>query len=131
MNFIKFNHISLTLIISFALQSYIICTSSSNSSTKIKEKISDLALSFVKYDMEIGRDAGSYELKNNNKINLAYFTPWNKEGEFFVKKFAKKLDIISPVWFDLKPEILQGEYNTNVSQYTLTLLTFTIKIVDI
>jgi len=52
--------------------------------------------------------------KKNNKINLVYFTPWNNQGEEMIVKYAKKLDIFSPVWFDLKPELLDKKYNTNI-----------------
>lgn len=73
------------------------------------------SIKFEDYHKEISSKGVNENTKNNKKgINLVYFSPWNKEGEAYVTKYAGKLDIISPVWFDLKPENLQGKYNTNV-----------------
>ena len=51
------------------------------------------------------------EFKN---INLAYITPWNKNGIDLVLSNAKKIDLLSPCWFDLKPETLNGQFNIKV-----------------
>ena len=40
---------------------------------------------------------------------LAYITPWNKEGYNYVEKYSNKFDIISPTWFELKPDEIDGE----------------------
>ncbi len=71
-------------------------------------------ISFKEYYSEISKVGSDKITKNNKKINLVYFTPWNKKGGEYVVKYAKKIDIVSPVWFDLKPEVVQGKYNTNV-----------------
>ena len=48
-------------------------------------------------------------IKNYPLIALGYITPWNKEGYDYVEKYTKKFNIISPTWFDLKPEEIDGE----------------------
>ena len=41
---------------------------------------------------------------------LGYITPWNKEGYEYVEKYTKKFDIVSPTWFELKSDELDGEF---------------------
>ena len=48
--------------------------------------------------------------KNYPLVTLGYVTPWNKEGYNFVEKYSNKFDIISPTWFELKPEEIDGEF---------------------
>ena len=48
-------------------------------------------------------------IKNYPLKTLGYITPWNKEGYDYVEKYANKFDIISPTWFDLKQEEIDGE----------------------
>ena len=67
---------------------------------------------FVK---ELVNSGKNISLKKSNGINLVYFTPWNKEGKDLALKYSEKIDIVSPVWFDMKPETLQGQYNTLVN----------------
>lgn len=54
------------------------------------------------------------EHKHYDKKTLAYITPWNNLGVELVLKYYAKFDIVSPCWFDLKPEILQGKFNMKV-----------------
>nr|TKW15423.1 hypothetical protein SEVIR_5G236600v2 [Setaria viridis]TKW15431.1 hypothetical protein SEVIR_5G236600v2 [Setaria viridis] len=44
---------------------------------------------------------------------LAYVTPWNSKGYDMAKLFSAKLTHISPVWYDLKRNmlVLEGEHN--------------------
>ena len=49
-------------------------------------------------------------IKNYPLITLGYITPWNKEGYEYVEKYSNKFDIISPTWFELKPEEIDGEF---------------------
>ncbi len=81
---------------------------------KKQNQESSVKMKFKEYYSEISKIGSNLSTKNNSKINLVYFTPWNKKGSELVLKYAKKIDIVSPVWFDLKPEVLQGKYNTNV-----------------
>ena len=48
-------------------------------------------------------------IKNYPLTTLGYITPWNKEGYDYVEKYANKFDIVSPTWFNLKPEEVDGE----------------------
>jgi spore germination protein YaaH len=48
--------------------------------------------------------------KNYPLITLGYITPWNKEGYDYVEKYSNKFDIISPTWFELKPEEIDGDF---------------------
>ena len=48
--------------------------------------------------------------KNYPLISLGYITPWNKEGYDYAEKYSEKFDIISPTWFELKPEEIDGEF---------------------
>ena len=50
-------------------------------------------------------------VKNYPLKTLAYITPWNKEGYDYVEKYSNKFDIISPTWFELKPDEIDGELN--------------------
>ena len=52
--------------------------------------------------------------KEFKKINLSYITPWNKEGLDLALTNANKIDLISPCWFELKPETLNGKFNLKV-----------------
>ena len=47
--------------------------------------------------------------KNYNLKTLAYITPWNKIGYDYIEKYSNKFDIISPTWFELKPDEIDGE----------------------
>ena len=47
--------------------------------------------------------------KNYNLKTLAYITPWNKIGYEYIEKYSNKFDIISPTWFELKPDEIDGE----------------------
>lgn len=84
---------------------------SSNSSDKN-------TMSFGDYLRELEKSNFSEEskIKINKSINLGFLTPWaNKErGNKFVLNNAGKFDIISPTWFDLKPESMNGKYNTKL-----------------
>ena len=48
-------------------------------------------------------------IKNYPLKTLVYITPWNKEGYNYVEKYSNKFDIISPTWFELKPDEIDGE----------------------
>lgn len=48
------------------------------------------------------------------KINLSYITPWNKVGQDLALTNANKIDLLSPCWFELKPETLNGKFNIKV-----------------
>ena len=48
-------------------------------------------------------------IKNYPLKTLAYITPWNKEGNKYVEKYSNKFDIISPTWFEIKPDEIDGE----------------------
>lgn len=37
---------------------------------------------------------------------LAYVTPWNSHGYDVAVKFRSKFDIISPVWFQIRPRYI-------------------------
>jgi len=54
------------------------------------------------------------EVKNFSKTTLAYITPWNSNGIDLVLKYLPKFDIISPCWFEIKPEILQGKFQSKI-----------------
>ena len=62
---------------------------------------------------EIKRQIEQTNLGNNKNyplITLGYITPWNKEGYDYVEKYSNKFDIISPTWFELKPEDIDGDF---------------------
>lgn len=84
-------------IVSFFLLILLINISLSHDSKEIK----DIKNNFEKEDF---RNIKNYPLKT-----LAYITPWNKEGYDYVEKYSNKFDIISPVWFELKPDEIDGE----------------------
>lgn len=86
---------------------------------KKQNQESTIKTTFKDFYGEISRVGTDKETKHNSKISLVYFTPWNKKGSELVVKYAKKIDIVSPVWFDLKPEVVQGKYNTNVRKLFL------------
>ena len=52
--------------------------------------------------------------KEYSKINLSYITPWNKEGQELALANAKKIDFLSPCWFELRPETLNGKFNIKI-----------------
>jgi spore germination protein YaaH len=64
--------------------------------------ISDIKSQFEQFDID--------NKKNYPLVTLGYITPWNKEGYDYVKKYSEKFDIISPTWFELKPEEIDGEF---------------------
>ena len=49
-------------------------------------------------------------VKNYPLITLGYITPWNKQGYDYVEKYSNKFDIISPTWFEIKPEEIDGDF---------------------
>lgn len=53
--------------------------------------------------------------KTFKKITLAYVTPWNPTGYKLALDNANKIDILSPCWFQLMPEKLNGKFNTKVN----------------
>lgn len=63
---------------------------------------------------ETSRSCVNNDNKAFNKINLSYITPWNKEGQELALTNANKIDILSPCWFELKPETLHGKFNIKV-----------------
>ena len=46
--------------------------------------------------------------KNFANVLLGYVTPWNPQGKDAAVKFAKKFNIISPVWYNLI--VSDGQY---------------------
>ena len=66
-----------------------------------KKDIAELKEDFEKKDFP--------NLKHYPLKTLAYITPWNKEGYNYVEKYSNKFDIISPTWFELKPDDMDGE----------------------
>ena len=66
------------------------------------EAISEIKAQFEQKNMQ--------NIKNYPLITLGYITPWNKEGYDYVEKYSNKFDIISPTWFELKPEEIDGEF---------------------
>ena len=64
--------------------------------------ISDIKSQFEQFNID--------NKKNYPLVTLGYITPWNKEGYEYVKKYSEKFDIISPTWFELKPEEIDGEF---------------------
>ncbi len=54
------------------------------------------------------------EVKNFSKATLAYITPWNSNGIDWALKYLNKFDIISPCWFEVKPETLQGKFQSKI-----------------
>jgi len=52
--------------------------------------------------------------KHFSQKTLAYITPWNLNGLELALKYSAKFDIISPCWFDIKPEILKDKFNSKV-----------------
>ena len=84
-------------IVSFFLLILLLNISLSHDSKEIK----DIKNNFEKEDFP--------NIKNYPLKTLAYITPWNKEGYDYVEKYSNKFDIISPVWFELKPDEIDGE----------------------
>ncbi|XP_061386615.1 chitinase domain-containing protein 1 [Musca vetustissima] len=68
---------------------------------------------------EILLNCGAYfrdtSLKNFNGTVLGFVTPWNSHGYDVAKIFAPKLDIISPVWFQIVKQagnyVIQGKHD--------------------
>lgn len=52
--------------------------------------------------------------KHFNKLTLGYITPWNINGLELSLKYSAKFDFISPCWFEIKPENLQGKFNSKI-----------------
>ena len=48
------------------------------------------------------RSASENPTKNLESPTLGFVTPWNNYGYDFAKEFAKKFDMISPVWLQLR-----------------------------
>ncbi|VDD82695.1 unnamed protein product [Mesocestoides corti] len=69
------------------------------------------------HDMSVQHFLNSYDYFNPYELSpkklsnvvLAYVTPWNSNGFEKTKIFAQKFSIVSPVWFQLKPEGLKIE----------------------
>ena len=70
---------------------------------------------FSQQQKDIEEIKSSFEKKNFPNIKnyplktLAYITPWNKIGYDYVEIYSNKFDIISPTWFELKPDEIDGE----------------------
>lgn len=62
------------------------------------------------------------EHKHFSKTTLAFITPWNLNGLELSLKYSAKFDYISPCWFNIMPETLQGKFNTKVKIF-LKILT--------
>ena len=69
--------------------------------SQTNKDIAELKINFEKKDFP---NVKNYPLKT-----LAYITPWNKEGYDYIEKYSNKFDIISPTWFELKPDEIDGE----------------------
>lgn len=85
----------------------------------INTKQTNENMSFGDYLRELEKSDFSNESRterNNKSLNLGFITPWaNKErGNKFILSNPFKFDIISPTWFDLKPELMNGKYNTKL-----------------
>ena len=52
--------------------------------------------------------------KHFNKLTLGYISPWQQTGLDLALKYSAKFDILSPCWFDIKPESHQGKFNTKL-----------------
>jgi spore germination protein YaaH len=63
---------------------------------------------------EFGQTCSNSDKKEFSKINLSYITPWNKEGMDLALTNAAKIDFLSPCWFELKPETLNGKFNIKI-----------------
>ena len=75
--------------------------------TQNKKDIKQIKNEFDKKDFP---NTKNYPLKT-----LAYITPWNKEGYNYVEKYSNKFDIISPTWFELKPDEIDGGCKANTA----------------
>jgi hypothetical protein len=53
--------------------------------------------------------------KHFSGTTLGYITPWNINGLDLTLKYSAKFDIVSPCWFEIKPEELKGKFNAKVS----------------
>lgn len=93
-----------------------LCISSILSAEKID------SATFLKEVEALDENIEARNVKNNSGINAVFITPWEKAGMEAAKKYAKKIDIIIPTWFELKPEVLHGSYNTQVSVYLLYII---------
>ena len=69
--------------------------------TQDKKDITELKKEFEQKDFD--------NIKNFPLKTLAYITPCNKEDYNYVEKYSNKFDIISPTWFELKPDEIDGE----------------------
>ena len=47
-------------------------------------------------------------------ITMGYITPWKKYGYKIIEKYYNKFDIISPTWFELKPEYINNEFQMSI-----------------
>ncbi len=54
------------------------------------------------------------EHKHFSKLSLGYITPWNTNGMELALKYSAKFDFISPCWFDIQPESMQGKFNSKI-----------------
>jgi hypothetical protein len=52
--------------------------------------------------------------KHFSKLTLGYITPWNINGLELSIKYSAKFDFVSPCWFEIKPENLQGKFNSKI-----------------
>lgn len=77
--------------------------------TKIEESVldRDLVQEEIRNVKTIYKHASKYcepcsKQKSFNQTVLGYVTPWNSHGYDIAKQFAKKFNIISPVWLQIK-----------------------------
>ena len=47
-------------------------------------------------------------------ITMGYITPWKKEGYKIIEKYYNKFNILSPTWFELKPEYINNEFQMSI-----------------
>lgn len=68
------------------------------------------------FKKEIESGPKNTQSKNNNKLNVIFLTPWT-ESKKLVLDYIKKIDILIPCWFDLKPEKFNDKYHTQVNKF--------------
>ena len=54
------------------------------------------------------------DVKNFPLITIGWVTPTSIDGFEVALKYASKFDIVSPTYFEIKPEILNEEFNVIV-----------------
>ncbi len=73
----------------------------STSSKDASEKLSPEQLSVQELLGQNMSDVSSKERTYPQSV-LSYVTPWNNKGYDFAKEFAYKMDMVSPVWYQIK-----------------------------